>query len=268
MTICMIFTIPSGGVNADIGKEYAGKWNWDLSVPMLPDLENWYTYDEAWVNIINITGNEAEFEYYHQRGGVHLYVYDICTGVIDGNTITGYTNARKVPGDRIFAEFKVTLSFNEDFMWLEAYNLTEDGVAFSGCFYKEQQLQITVEEKESEDISVFINNEETVFDQPPVIQNDRVLVPMRMIFEIMGYMVDWYENSQTAAAYKEERIIEVQIGNHDIKYTAEGRNHIYTCDVKPQVIDGRTLVPLRAVAECAGCPVEWDEENNSVIINF
>lgn len=37
-------------------------------------------------------------------------------------------------------------------------------------------------------------------------------------------------------------------------------------DVPPQIIDGRTLVPIRVIAECSGCIVEWDNANNAVII--
>lgn len=38
-------------------------------------------------------------------------------------------------------------------------------------------------------------------------------------------------------------------------------------DVPAQIIDGRTVVPLRFIAEALGAKVEWDADNNSVIIN-
>ncbi|MFZ5645828.1 MAG: copper amine oxidase N-terminal domain-containing protein [Bacillota bacterium] len=37
-------------------------------------------------------------------------------------------------------------------------------------------------------------------------------------------------------------------------------------DVAPQVIDGRTMVPIRFVAEALGAKVSWDENNNAVVI--
>lgn len=38
------------------------------------------------------------------------------------------------------------------------------------------------------------------------------------------------------------------------------------CDVPPQVIDGRTMVPARFLAEALGAKVEWDEARNAVNI--
>lgn len=37
-------------------------------------------------------------------------------------------------------------------------------------------------------------------------------------------------------------------------------------DVVPQIVDGRTLVPVRAVSEALGCTVEWDGETRTVTI--
>jgi hypothetical protein len=39
-----------------------------------------------------------------------------------------------------------------------------------------------------------------------------------------------------------------------------------TGDVPPQIVDGRTLVPLRTVADALGAQVDWDAASNSVII--
>ena len=41
----------------------------------------------------------------------------------------------------------------------------------------------------------------------------------------------------------------------------------YIFDVLPQVIDGRTLVPLRAVGEMLGLEVEWDGVNKIVTLS-
>ena len=37
-------------------------------------------------------------------------------------------------------------------------------------------------------------------------------------------------------------------------------------DVPPQIIDGRTLVPARALAEALGAQVDWDGANNAVVV--
>ncbi|MBP1934204.1 copper amine oxidase N-terminal domain-containing protein [Ammoniphilus resinae] len=37
-------------------------------------------------------------------------------------------------------------------------------------------------------------------------------------------------------------------------------------DVPPQVINGRTVIPARPLAEALGAKVEWDEQNRAVVI--
>ncbi len=50
----------------------------------------------------------------------------------------------------------------------------------------------------------------------------------------------------------------------EIKIIVNGK--AISSDVPPQIVDGRTMVPLRAVAEALGCQVSWDGQNSSVII--
>ena len=115
-------------------------------------------------------------------------------------------------------------------------------------------------------ISVYLNEVQLLFDQPPTMKNDRVMVPIRAIFEAMGYSVDWDDNSSTAKAIKNNSSIVVQIGNKDIVYTFNGRSKIYECDVVPELILDRVLVPIRAIAESANCLVGWDNAYQTVYI--
>ncbi len=117
-------------------------------------------------------------------------------------------------------------------------------------------------------IKVILNGEEVQFDQTPVMINDRVMVPIRAIFEAMGYTVTWNGQTHTAEAIKSNNKITVKINNNIIQYKINGRSGTYKCDVLPQIISGRTLVPVRAIAEAAGCDVQWDGENTTVIITY
>lgn len=58
----------------------------------------------------------------------------------------------------------------------------------------------------------------------------------------------------------------VQAAN-TVKLVVNGEDITYKSDVPPQIIDGRTLVPARALAEALGASVEWDEGNNAVIVS-
>lgn len=118
------------------------------------------------------------------------------------------------------------------------------------------------------EIKVVLNGEEIEFDQPPIMINDRVMVPIRAIFEEMGYVVNWDSTIQTAISTKDNNKITVQLNNNVIKYTLNGNDGEYVCDVAPQIVSERTLVPVRAIAECAGCDVDWDGNNQTVIITY
>lgn len=112
-------------------------------------------------------------------------------------------------------------------------------------------------------ITVTLDGEEVEFDQQPIMaEGDRVMVPIRSIFEKLGYDVYWNGETQTAIARKNDDTVTVQINNPKIYRN----NQMYLCDVEPQIISDRTLVPVRAVSELLDCNVEWDGNNKTVII--
>ena len=110
---------------------------------------------------------------------------------------------------------------------------------------------------------VELNGEQLKFDVPPMLEKDRVLVPMRKIFETLGAEVSWNDESQTATAVTADKTIELQIDRAAI--TVNGEEH--PIDVSPKMMFNRTLVPVRAVSESMGLSVEWDNAAQTVIIN-
>lgn len=78
----------------------------------------------------------------------------------------------------------------------------------------------------------------------------------------MGAEVNWFSETQTVTAIRGTDIVSTTIGG-DILY----RNaDVFILDVPSQIINGRTLVPARAVAEAFGAAVEWDGYTQTVII--
>lgn len=114
----------------------------------------------------------------------------------------------------------------------------------------------------SENIYVTVDGATLNFDQPPIMQNDRVLVPMRLIFETLGATVEWDEYNQYVKATKDDISITMQIGNNTIVKNGQ----YITLDTAPILLNGRTLVPVRAVAESLEATVEWRGEINTVVI--
>lgn len=107
-------------------------------------------------------------------------------------------------------------------------------------------------------ITVYVDGTAISFDQPPIIKDDRTLVPMRKIFEALDAEVFWDEPSQSVTAVHGTDVILFHIGQAGLYKNGQ---LAYTMDVPAQIVNDRTLVPLRAVAESLGAEVGWDGVN-------
>lgn len=112
-----------------------------------------------------------------------------------------------------------------------------------------------------------VNGTESEIDQgrgtAPVIQNGRTLVPIRAIVEAMGGTVNWDGETQTALLEYNGDAITLTIGSNTA-YLNENEN---TLDTAPAVINGRTMLPIRFIAESFGFDVEWDEDTKTITIS-
>lgn len=112
------------------------------------------------------------------------------------------------------------------------------------------------------DVNLFIDGTNKTADAAPVIVNNRTLVPLRMIFETLGATVEWVAETKTVNAKKGSTSISLQIGSSIAK--KDGKS--ITLDAAPQLIDGKTMVPLRFVSEALGAEVKWDGDTRSIYI--
>lgn len=111
-----------------------------------------------------------------------------------------------------------------------------------------------VEAGSFDDITVFVDGEQVIFDTKPIIRDSRTLVPVRGVFEKLGATVDW--NSQTNQVIVKDDIMELllQIGNDAVLVDGE----VNFLDTRSMIIDDRTMVPLRFIAETLGYKVSWN----------
>ena len=113
------------------------------------------------------------------------------------------------------------------------------------------------------DITVYVDGQKVTFDQPPVVQNGRTLVPMRAIFEALGAEIEWFGAEKRVNAFWGMNSLDLWIGSCEIQM---GDGSLVTIEVPAQVINGRTLVPLRAVSQCMGAEVKWDGPTKTINI--
>ena len=111
-------------------------------------------------------------------------------------------------------------------------------------------------------ITVQVDGQTLTLDQPPVIQDGRTLVPLRAIFEALGAWVVWDADAQSVTAEKHFNYISLTIGDNKLNINDTEK----TLDVPAQIIDGRTMVPVRAISEAFGAKVEWNAALNTVTV--
>lgn len=112
-------------------------------------------------------------------------------------------------------------------------------------------------------IRVLLDGKTLTFDQPPIIQNNRVMVPMRVIFEELGATVHWDSRTNGITATKTGTTVSLVINNSNARINGQ----VNQLDSPAIIRNGRTLVPIRFVSEALGASVQWDSTNRIVIIN-
>lgn len=115
-------------------------------------------------------------------------------------------------------------------------------------------------------IDVFVKGVNIDFEQygnvKPVIKNDRTLAPVRAITEALGADVKWDAETDTITVTKGDIVITMKIGST----SADVSGTETELDTAPEIVDGRTLVPMRFIAESMDLNVDWDEASSSIII--
>ncbi|MBQ7265183.1 MAG: copper amine oxidase N-terminal domain-containing protein [Firmicutes bacterium] len=115
--------------------------------------------------------------------------------------------------------------------------------------------------------TVEIDGKTVVFpDAQPKITEGRVLVPLRGVFENLGFTINWNQESKTA--FLSGSGIRVQVSEEGIFALSKASNLQVPIesDVPPQIWEDRFYIPLRAVAQASGAKVDWDAESKKVII--
>jgi uncharacterized protein YkwD len=108
-----------------------------------------------------------------------------------------------------------------------------------------------------------VNGEERLINDEgstPFIRNGSTLVPLRAVFEVFSIDLEWDNGRITGRK-----------GNTEIRLTTGSRvayrnNNRIQLDVAPFVVSGRTMVPLRFIAESLGAHVEWLPETHTIRI--
>jgi Copper amine oxidase N-terminal domain len=106
-------------------------------------------------------------------------------------------------------------------------------------------------------------------DTSPIIKNGRTLIPARFVTEPLGGDVSWDVDEKKVVCILGDITIEMWI-NEPIALVNGKEVQIdpHNPDVTPTIIDDRTMVPIRFLAENLGCETKWDAETKEIILTY
>jgi hypothetical protein len=111
-------------------------------------------------------------------------------------------------------------------------------------------------------VDVFVNHKQVRFDAAPFIAENRTLVPVRGVFEAMGAQVHWDAEQQMVSVQQGDLTINLKIGSKEVTVNKD----TYELDVPAVIVQDRTFIPLRFIAEQLQYDVSWNGDTRTVYI--
>ncbi|MBQ6795037.1 MAG: hypothetical protein IJO83_02705 [Clostridia bacterium] len=122
-------------------------------------------------------------------------------------------------------------------------------------YYPESGLRLWIDSENAD-----INGMKLTVDAAPYIANGRTMVPLRFISELFDFNVE-YDNGLVEIS-KNGSVFSTQIGTR--AYTMNGQEK--EMDTESVIVNDRTMVPVRVIAEAFGMSVDWNSEERVVTI--
>ncbi len=91
-------------------------------------------------------------------------------------------------------------------------------------------------------------------EMPPIIIDNKTLVPVREVFEQLGGVVTWDQKTDTVTIKIDKNTIRFKVGSTTVNVNGKE----ISIDVPPQIINGKLMVPLRAIVENIDFDINWD----------
>lgn len=111
--------------------------------------------------------------------------------------------------------------------------------------------------------SIIILDRPVKFDTPPVIKSGRTLIPVNGVASSLGAQVSWDDDDDKVIIRRGNDVIEFEINDDSMKVNGRSVN----LEVPAQIINNRTVIPLRALIESMNLSVEWDPATETIVIS-
>lgn len=116
----------------------------------------------------------------------------------------------------------------------------------------------------SRDLNIYVNNKKVIFENKPLLVNGNTLAPIREVIESIGGEVKWVEESQTIIININDSVVELMIDDNMAFINGEPN----MLEEPATLINNRTYIPVRYIAETIGGDVTWDASTSSIHITY
>ncbi|MFZ5825956.1 MAG: copper amine oxidase N-terminal domain-containing protein [Bacillota bacterium] len=108
-------------------------------------------------------------------------------------------------------------------------------------------------------IQVRLDTRPLRMEQAPIMASGRTLVELRAVAEALKARLTWDGAAQQVTVERNDRHVTLQIGRTGVTVRESGQQlAAFQADVAPVLVGGRTMVPIRVLAEGLGLKVMWD----------
>ncbi len=149
---------------------------------------------------------------------------------------------------------------------METRLLRKYAVLFSICMLT-YLLSTTVSAQEAEiqaveasEYTIYLDGKPVVFENSPLLVDNHMLVEFRTMFDSWGYEIGWNAETKTAIGTKDGLHIEIPVGKAEAIVNGEYK----ALPVATRIVNGRTMIPLKFLAEESGYVVEWDAKAKEI----
>jgi uncharacterized repeat protein (TIGR02543 family) len=116
--------------------------------------------------------------------------------------------------------------------------------------------------------TMYVDGSPVVLEAAPIILNSRTLLPIRAVVEATGGTIAWEASTQNVTIVRKDTTLELWIGSGEANLNGQ----LVSIDSDPMVIpiimNGRTLLPLRFVAEALALDIQWDAAVQKITITY
>ncbi len=189
-----------------------------------------------------------------------------CTVTVNGSPV-------QIKSDGSFSA-SISLLYNTNQVTVTAKALSGEQTATSKTVYYSGKKKITIVMQVGNPI-MEVNGVKKEIDpgrgtSPIILAGwNRTIVPVRAIVETLGGTISWNDREQLVSVLFINKTIKLWINNpvaevNGVKLNIDEDNK----DVKPIIINSRTMLPIRFVAENLGCTVSWDDTTKKITIYY